>query len=165
MRFSHVSLGMTDGVPGKGPNIPHKSRLCPREDWRMWLEGEQSTSDRALYYIFRDCISSNIPTHHTRAISIFFSRLHQFQIPIFMRHLPVPTLLKVLYYDSRLLAVSALTLLPLLHGFLNRIHRLFKNKECVVLERFVDCMPEKGVVEGIEPIGRRRNPRQQSLPC
>lgn len=32
----------------------------------------------------------------TRTISVLFSRLHQFQIPIFMRHLPVPILLNVL---------------------------------------------------------------------
>jgi len=32
----------------------------------------------------------------TRTISVLFSRLHQFQTPIFMRHLPVPILLNVL---------------------------------------------------------------------
>src|SRR5271170_6798550 len=79
--------------------------------------------------MFRDRISNNTPAHHTRTISVLSAAFTNSKSLASCVTFPVPTLLKVLTATAHLLAVSILTLLPLLHGFLNWIHHPFKNKE------------------------------------
>jgi hypothetical protein len=115
LHFLNLSL-MTCG---KGSNVPHKSRLCPREGRCILLEGEQSTLGRGLCYISFEAASQiTISAHHTRTISILSAAFTNSKSLIFMRHLPSPHSPESLYCGGRLLAVSTLTLL-LLHRFLN----------------------------------------------
>ena len=101
---------MTYEELGKGSNVPHKSRLCPREGRCMLLEGEQSTSGRPLCYISFETASQTTRLPITQGQS---PSSQPPSIPSPYLHAQSP-LFRKSYCDGHLLAVSTLMLLVVL---------------------------------------------------
>jgi hypothetical protein len=112
--------------------VSRTSRVCVLEgaDACCWKASNRLQADPCAIYLSRPHLKQHTcPSHNDSPHPL--SRLHQFQVPIFVRHLPNTNSPESPYCNDRLLAVSTPTLL-LLRRFLNGSTTSSRTRKCVL---------------------------------